>query len=94
MNRELIILWRNVLLRTFIVGVLIAILLFLATMLLWNTAAAWVQYLFAVDQRALGRIVLQFFLQIRIVLLFFFLAPALALHWTQAKLGRAGQRPS
>ncbi|MGH7938290.1 MAG: hypothetical protein ACRD5Z_10855 [Bryobacteraceae bacterium] len=71
---------------------MLAILLFLGTMLLWNTAAGWVQYLFGVDQRALGPIVLQFFLDVRIVLLFFFLAPALALHWTQAKIGAAGNR--
>ncbi len=85
MNRELIILWRNILLRSFVVSLGLAILLLLPTMLLWHTASGWVQYLFGVDQRALGRIVLQFFLNVRIVLLFFFLAPALALHWTQAK---------
>jgi hypothetical protein len=92
MNRDLIILWRNVLLRSFVVGIVLAILLFFATTLLWNTAAGWVQHFFGVDQRALGRIVLQFFLDVRIVLLFFFLAPALALHWTQAKIGAAGPR--
>ncbi|HEY3664278.1 MAG TPA: hypothetical protein VGL24_14080 [Chthoniobacterales bacterium] len=86
MNRDLLILWRNILLRSVVVGIGLAILLFLATILLWSTAAGWVQYLFGVDQRALGRIVLQFFLNVRIVLLFFFLAPALALHWTQAKM--------
>jgi hypothetical protein len=92
MNREFVILWRNVLLRSFVVGIALAILLFLATILLWNTGAGWVQYLFGVNQGALGRIVLQFFLNVRIVLLFFFLAPALALHWTQAKLSGASQR--
>jgi hypothetical protein len=86
MNRELIILWRNILLRSFVVGLALAILLFLATMLLWNTATGWVQYFFGVDRHALGPVVLQFFLNVRIVLLFFFLAPALALHWTQAKI--------
>ncbi|MGI8957207.1 MAG: hypothetical protein ACR2II_09885 [Chthoniobacterales bacterium] len=86
MNRELIILWRNILLRSFVVSLGLAILLLLATVLLWHSAAGWVQHLFGVDQRALGRIVLQFFLNVRIVLLFFFLAPALALHWTQAKI--------
>jgi hypothetical protein len=91
MNRELIILCRNVLLRSFVVGIVLAILLFLATIPLWNTAAGWVQYFFQLDQRALGRIVLQFFLNVRIVLLFFFLAPALALHWTQAKMGAVGK---
>ena len=80
MNRENIILWRNILL-----GVLVALLFFVATIAFWNSATAWVAYLFNVDQRALGRIVLQFFINVRLIIVFLFLVPALALHWTAKK---------
>ena len=87
MNRENIILWRNILLRSFVIGVLLALLLLVATIAFWNSAAAWVAYLFNVDQRALGRIVLQFFINVRLIIVFLFLVPALALHWTAKKTG-------
>jgi hypothetical protein len=82
MNHENIILWRNILLRCTVLGILVALILLAATLAFWNTAAGWVAYLFHVDGRALGRIVLQFFLNVRLVILFLFLVPALAFHWT------------
>jgi hypothetical protein len=88
MNHENIILWRNILLRSFVIGLLFAIVLFLLTIAFWREATAWVAYLFQVDQRALGRIVLQFFTNVRLIVVFLFLVPALALHWTARKLGK------
>ena len=85
MERDKIIFWRDLFLRMFVVGIVVAVLLFGATMALWNTAAAWVIHLFSVNEEALGRIVLTFFLNVRIVLLFFFLVPAIALHWMAKK---------
>ena len=37
------------------------------------------------DEKELGRLVMVFFMSLRIVLVFFFLVPALALHWTGRK---------
>ena len=86
MDREKIIFFRNLFLRLFVIGIVFAILLFVATLAFWNTAAGWTMHLFKVDERELGRIVLSFFINMRIIVLFFFLAPALALHWTAKKL--------
>ena len=86
MNHGNIILWRNILLRSFVIGVLVAIVLFVATVAFWHEAVGWVAYLFQVDQRALGRIMLQFFTNVRLVVVFLFLVPALALHWTARRM--------
>jgi len=88
MNHENIILWRNILLRSFVIGLLIGLLLFGATIAFWHVAVGWVVFFFQVDQRALGRILLQFFTNVRLVIIFFFLVPALALHWTARTMGK------
>ncbi len=85
MEREKIIFWRDLFLRMFIVGLVVALLILGATMAFWNTAAGVVMHLFLVDEKALGRIALTFFSNVRIVLIFFFLVPALALHWMAKK---------
>ncbi len=85
MEREKIIFFRNLFLRMFVVGIVIGFLLLGATLAFWNTAASWVMHLFSVDEKTLGRIVLTFFTNVRIVVLFFFLVPAIALHWAAKK---------
>ena len=85
MEHEKIIFLRNLFLRMFVVGIVIALLLFGATLAFWNVAVGWAMHLFGVDEKTLGRIVLTFFTNVRIVVLFFFLVPAIALHWTAKK---------
>ncbi len=85
MEREKIIFFRNLFLRMFVVGLVFALLLLGATLAFWNMAAGWVMSLFAVDEKTLGRIVVTFFTNVRIVVLFFFLVPAIALHWMAKK---------
>lgn len=85
MEHKKIIFFRDLFLRMFVVGILIALFLFGATLAFWNIAAGWVMHLFGVDEKTLGNIVLTFFTNVRIVVLFFFLVPAIALHWTAKK---------
>jgi len=85
MERDKIIFWRDLLLRMFVIGLVVALLILGATMAFWNTAARVVAHLFLVDEKALGRLTLTFFINVRIVLIFFFLVPALALHWMAKK---------
>ena len=85
MEREKIIFLRNLFLRMFVVGIVIALRLLGATLAFWNIAAGWVMHLFSVDEKTLGIIVLTFFTNVRIVVLFFFLVPAIALHWMAKK---------
>lgn len=88
MEPEKVIFLRNFFFRAFVIGLLFALFFLIMTLTLWNTWAGWVAHLFTVDEKDLGRIVLEFFTHVRIVLIFFFLVPALALHWTAKK-----QRP-
>ena len=88
MDREKIILLRNFLFRAFVIGVAFALFYFIACHVLWNTWASWVTAWFKVDEKDLGRLVVLFFMQVRIVVVFFFLVPALALHWTAKRLSR------
>ncbi len=85
MSYEILRLLRNILLRTFVIGFILALLLGLVTMTGWTTwmgiASSW----FHTTPETLTPIVLEFFVTIRFYLLFIVLAPALALHWTLRK---------
>jgi hypothetical protein len=81
MEREKIIFFRNFFLAAFIIGLVFALFYFAATILLWDTAVSWTTHLFKIDEKEFGRLVLLFFIELRVVIVFFFLVPALALHW-------------
>ena len=85
MEHEKIIFFRNFFFRAFIIGVLFAIFYFIVTYAFWDTWASWAIHVFKVDEKALGRLVLMFFVNLRVVLVFFFLVPALAFHWMARK---------
>lgn len=85
MEREKVIFFRNLFLRAFVIGVVFAIVLFAATMALWDTAGAMTSRFFQVDEKEMGRIVLNFFVNVRLIVVFLFLVPALALHWSAKK---------
>ena len=82
-----IIFFRNFLLRAFAIGVLFALFFFVVTIAFWDTWTAWVTHVFKVDEKELGRIILLFFVQVRLVIVFLFLVPALALHWSAKAVG-------
>jgi hypothetical protein len=81
MDRDKIIFFRNFFFTAFIIGLLFALFYLGATFLFWNTGADWAAHLFKIDEKEFGRLVLLFFIQLRVALVFFFLVPALALHW-------------
>jgi hypothetical protein len=85
MEREKIIFLRNFFLRAFVVGVLFALFYWLATVVLWHAYAPWLMERFKLDEKELGALTLNFFANLRIVIVFFFLVPALALHWSVKK---------
>ena len=85
MQRDKIIFFRNFFFAAFIIGLLFALFYFGTTMLLWNTALAWATHLFKIEEKEFGSLVLHFFIELRVVLVFFFLVPALALHWMARK---------
>ena len=85
MEYEKIIFFRNFFFRAFIIGVVFAVFYFIITYAFWNTWVSWVPSFFKVDEKELARLTLLFFMILRIVLVFFFLVPALALHWMARK---------
>ena len=85
MEHETIIFFRNFFLRAFIIGVAFALFYLIATCVLWNTGVSWATHFFKIDEREFGRLVLLFFIELRVVLVFLFLVPALALHWMARK---------
>jgi hypothetical protein len=85
MDREKIIFLRNLFLRAFVVGVVFALFYWLVTLALWDAYAPWVMERFKLDEKELGALTLNFFANVRIVIVFFFLVPALALHWTSKR---------
>jgi hypothetical protein len=85
MEREKIIFLRNFFLRAFGVGVLFALFYWVLTLVLWHAYAPWLIEQFKLDEKELGALTLNFFANVRIVIVFFFLVPALALHWSSRK---------
>jgi hypothetical protein len=85
MERERIIFFRNFFFAAFIIGLIFALFYFGVTVLFWSTGASWATRLFKIDEKEFGRLVLLFFIQLRVVLVFFFLVPTLALHWMSRK---------
>lgn len=86
MGREKIIFLRNLFLRAFVIGVVFALFYWLVTLALWDAYAPWVMERFKLDEKELGALTLNFFANVRIVIVFFFLVPALALHWTSKRV--------
>jgi len=84
-DREKIIFFRNFFLRAFVVGILFAFFYWIATLALWHAYAPWLVERFKLDEKELGALTLNFFANVRIVIVFFFLVPALALHWSAKK---------
>jgi hypothetical protein len=85
MEREKIIFLRNVFLRAFVVGILFALFYWIATLVLWHAYTPWLTERFKLNEKELGALTLNFFANLRIVIVFFFLVPALALHWSAKK---------
>ena len=85
MDYEKIIFFRNFFFRAFIIGVAFALFYFITTYAFWDTAVSWATRFFKIDAKEFGRLVLVFFVELRIVLVFLFLVPALALHWSARK---------
>ena len=85
MEAEKVVFFRNFFFRAFIIGVAFALVYFIIAYAFWNTWVTWVAYWFKVDEKEFGRLVLLFFMQLRIIIVFLFLVPALALHWMAKK---------
>jgi hypothetical protein len=85
MEHEKIIFLRNFFLRAFVVGVLFALFYWIVTLVLWHAYVPWLIERFKLDEKEVGALTLNFFANLRVVLIFFFLVPALALHWCARK---------
>jgi hypothetical protein len=86
MEHEKIIFLRNFFLRAFVVGVLFALFYWIVTLVLWHAYVPWLIERFKLDEKEVGALTLNFFANLRVVLVFFFLVPALALHWCAKKI--------
>jgi len=89
MALETLRLLRNVLLRSFVVGAVFALVMLIAMFVAWpfwtSLAMAW----FRTDEANLSAVVLRLFVDIRFYLVFVVLTPGLAIHWTiRSELGR------
>jgi uncharacterized membrane protein YqhA len=80
MNSEKIIFLRNLLFRTFIAGMILAIIIFVVTWTFWDQWAPFLNDIFKIEEKDLGKLVVNSFLNLRIFLVFMLLAPAIALH--------------
>jgi hypothetical protein len=73
---------RNVLLRSFAIGVGFALLMLIGLLVAWPLWSGIAINWFHTDQVTLSAAVLGLFIQIRFYLVFVLLTPGLAIHWT------------
>lgn len=81
MEKQKLILIRNFLFKTFIVGLLLAIFLLVMTITVWDLWSTFVYSTFQISEKELGTLVINSFLNLRLFLIFILLAPAISLHW-------------
>ena len=76
---------RNILLRSFVIGVGLAVIFLILTFAGWQWWMPIATGLFHTQESTISPLVLGFFINLRFFLLFFLLTPALAIHWTIKK---------
>jgi hypothetical protein len=81
MDTARILFYRNLLLRCFLVGIGFAIILFALTFALWDVWMSLAASMFRLEPTEVSEAVLGSLISIRLILIFFFLTPALALNW-------------
>ncbi len=81
METDKMIFWRSFLFKTFLVGLLFAILVAIGTIALRGVFMPVATTVFRVEETEVNELIFAFFLNVRLVLVFFILAPALAMHW-------------
>lgn len=81
METDKMIFLRSLLFKTFLVGILFAIVVALLTFALRGVFLPLATNVFRVEEAEVNELIFAFFLNVRLVLLFFILAPAVALHW-------------
>lgn len=82
MNIETLRFYRNLLFRTLVVIFFLNVLMYSATMALWDTWTGLVSAWFHVPAEGLGATMLDFFTAVKFFAIYILLAPALALHWS------------
>ena len=81
METDKMLFFRNFLFRTFLVGLVLAVVLFIGMIALRDVWLSIAMSLFHLEEPEINEAVFAFILDVRLVLLFFILAPALGLHW-------------
>lgn len=82
MHLEILRLLRDILLRSVVVSIVIAILLGVTILGAWDTWMKLAMQMLHTDSAHLSTAVIAFFTEIRFYVLFLLLAPGLAIHWT------------
>ncbi|MDD4616106.1 MAG: hypothetical protein PHW76_03185 [Alphaproteobacteria bacterium] len=93
MDYESLRLIRDSLFRMFIVGFIIAIILWIGTEFFWQASTELSARMFRVDPAVFAAGMLWYFTAIKYFLLFLVLTPALAIHWTLKKECDRCRRP-
>lgn len=82
MNLESLRLLRNILLRSVVIGMAFALFFAAVTFGAWDAWIGNVTKWCHTDEAHIGSLILTFFTEIRFLLVFLLLTPALAIHWT------------
>jgi hypothetical protein len=82
MTLETLRLLRNVLLRSFVIGAVCALVMLIAMLVAWPFWTGLAMTWFRTDEANLSAVVLRLFIEIRFYLVFVLLTPGLAIHWT------------
>lgn len=80
METKNLLLLRDLFFKAFLIGLAIFIFIIVVTALFWKPWAAFIAATFKVEEATLGELAVNSFLLTRIIVIFLFLVPAIALH--------------
>lgn len=86
-----VILVRNIFYKCFLIGVLFVLIAFLLYMFNPDFVVGMVEKYYKLDAKESTILLSAYFILARMILLFFMLVPALALHWTSWSLKKANK---
>ena len=82
MDKKNLTLIRDLLLKTFLIGLVFGVLLFVMTVTFWEQWSSFVFAKFQIPKSELGEMFVNSLLYLRLYLIFVILVPGIAVHWT------------
>ena len=86
MEKQQVLFFRNLFLKGFAVGVVFVLLYVILTLAFWDTWVYLLGKMFRLGEEDMAEVVVEGLMHLRILVVFFTVIPAIALHWTLSRM--------